>query len=136
MNTHSNIIPSALIVDDNLYNREIFRIILRAAGYRTVEASDGVGALKLLDQQTFDLLILDLQMPLMDGRSVLRNLRLNPAHTKMNVIVATANPHMLMGDVEHLADYIVFKPFEIGEFSTLIRRLKGTSRSAAAQNVV
>jgi CheY-like chemotaxis protein len=131
MNSNPAIMASALIVDDNHFNREIFRIALQAAGYQTAEARDGVEAQAVLETRQFDLAVLDLQMPLIGGAIVLKNLRLNPVHTRMVVIVATANPHMAVGDVQSLADYVLYKPIDIHEFARLVARLKDRARAAS-----
>src|SRR5437016_6344548 len=80
---------SALIVDDNLYNREICRIILKHAGYEVAEAENGEEALQILDQQQFDLLILDLLMPVTDGSTVFQEVYQDERHTNMAIIIAT-----------------------------------------------
>ncbi len=122
---------SALIVDDIDFNREIFRIALDAAGYETTEAANGTEALALLDTRSFNLTILDLQMPFVSGAVVLRSLRANPMHANMIVIIATANPHMAVADVESLADYVMHKPIDIHEFAMLVERLKARAHSGA-----
>jgi CheY-like chemotaxis protein len=121
---------SALIVDDNNFNREIFRIALAAAGYQSTEASNGVEALAILETRQFDLAVLDLQMPLVGGATVLKNLRFTPHHAKMVVIVATANPHMAVGEVESLADCVLLKPIDIHEFARLVARFRDGLRAA------
>src|SRR5215470_14202282 len=81
--------PTALIVDDNVFNRDICRIVLENLGYRIVEAADGGEALKFLRQQSPQLILLDLQMPVIDGTSLLR---LIPASLNIPVIIMTAYP--------------------------------------------
>jgi CheY-like chemotaxis protein len=134
MSVDAYVIASALIVDDNQFNREIFRLSLKAAGYETTEVGNGAEALALLDTRTFSLIVLDLQMPLVDGATVLRNLRSNPAHASTHIIVATANPHMAVQDIQLLADYVVYKPMDVHEFARLAGRLKGTVRIAVTDS--
>lgn len=129
MNSHSEPISSALVVDDNAFNREVFTLALDSLGFRTIEASNGLEALAILDHTTFQLMVLDLRMPVMDGGTVLKKLRVDPRHDAMIVVIATANPHMAP-DVELLADYIVYKPIEIPEFAALIGRLKKVPQTA------
>jgi CheY-like chemotaxis protein len=133
MTTSMPAAPSALIVDDNDFNREIFRIALEAADYYVTEAANGVEALVSLQSRTFDLTILDLQMPLVDGITVLKNLRFSPIHSNMVVIIATANPHMAVGDVQALADYVLYKPIDIHEFARLVERLKHKAHVATQE---
>jgi CheY-like chemotaxis protein len=114
---------TALIVDDNWYNRDLVKLALNHVGYEVAEANDGFEALNMLERQTFDLLVLDLAMPGMNGASVLRTLRLNARHAKMRVIVMTANPHMAAGEVEDGADFVMFKPIDVQQFSRFAKRL-------------
>ncbi len=118
---------SALIIDDNWFNRDIFRIALESAGYAVTELDNGSEGIALLEQQTFNLLILDLQMPLVDGRTVLVKVKEHPLHKKMRVVVVTANAHMATSDVDEMADYVMYKPINVMEFSEFVRRLKNIS---------
>ena len=61
-----------LVVDDNPDHRKAFRIILESGGYSVVECESGKEALTALEKKNFDLMILDLSMPDMDGFEVLR----------------------------------------------------------------
>ncbi|NJR12396.1 response regulator, partial [bacterium] len=65
----------ALIIDDNFNNRDIFRIALESIGFHVTEAENGADGLKILHSHIFHLLVLDLQMPLIDGLEVLKELR-------------------------------------------------------------
>src|SRR5437868_12593054 len=92
--------PSALVVEDNFYIRQIFHIALESAGYIVNEVDDGVQSIAILSEKTFDLLVLDLQMPFLDGSSILKLVRANPLHTNMRVIVVTANAHVATDDID------------------------------------
>jgi CheY-like chemotaxis protein len=80
LDTQPNGLFSALIVDDNWFNRDIFRIALQTADYTIREAEDGQQCLDILEHEAFHLLVLDLQMPGLDGRGVLRQVRTMPKH--------------------------------------------------------
>jgi len=114
---------SALVVDDNFHNRYIFRLALEAVGYKVEECEDGMMGVDRLKQGRFDLLILDLAMPKMNGQNVLRTLREDPRHTPMQVVVVTANAHMATDDISELADFILVKPIDVVQFSALAKRL-------------
>lgn len=120
-------VPEALVVDDNFHNRNIFRMALEEVGYDITEAENGAEGLDVLAQRTFNLLVLDLQMPLIDGITVLRELRLEPIHQAMRVIVVTANAHMATGEVTDLADYVMYKPINVVQFADFAKRLKNVS---------
>jgi CheY-like chemotaxis protein len=64
--------PTILMVDDDAWDRQLFRTLLEEAGYRVVEASSGKDALHAVLNTRLDLVILDLSMPEMDGLEVLR----------------------------------------------------------------
>jgi CheY-like chemotaxis protein len=114
----------ALIIDDNFHNRHIFRIALETVGFHISEAENGMEGLKILDERTFNLLILDLQMPLIDGITVLRELRDVSRHRKMRIVVVTANAHMATGEVNELADFVMYKPINVIEFAEFAERIK------------
>ncbi len=118
---------SALVVDDNFYNRDIASIALQHVGYEVTEAVNGIEALEKLGADQYDLLILDLMMDGIDGLGVLRRLPTATTDPKMFVIVMTANPHMITEDVADRADLILQKPIEVNEFTRLTSRLLNRS---------
>src|SRR5262245_17471269 len=127
------VLPTAIVIDDNWDNRNIFTISLEAAGYHITQAEDGESALKLLQSNTYHLIILDLQMPKIDGHAVLRKIRLDPRHEKSQIIVVTANPHMATDQVDIEADYVLYKPISVASFTALSRRLKQPSAPQASE---
>jgi len=64
-----------LVADDNLASRELMRELLEASGHRVVEATNGREALDLIHRDPPDVVFLDLQMPVLDGICVVRQLR-------------------------------------------------------------
>ena len=134
--TPSDVVYTALVVDDNFFNRHIFHIALESVGYTVSESEDGVHSVAVLNEKTFDLLVLDLQMPTLDGRAVLKLVRANPLHKNMRVIVVTANAHMATEDIDEMADYIMHKPIDVVEFSEFVRRLKRVPVSPAGNEKV
>ena len=115
--------PTALVIDDNFHNRHIFRIALEHAGYGVTESDDGLKGLSELKRRAFELVILDLRMPGMDGSDVLRIMRKSDEWQSTQVVVVTANPHMVTDDVRTMADYVLQKPVDIPTFSALAQRL-------------
>jgi DNA-binding response OmpR family regulator len=113
----------ALIVDDNYYNRDLCRLALEQAGYDIAEAKTGKEAVSFLKEQTFDLMVLDLAMPELNGVDVIREIGHQAKHQAMSIIVMTANPHMATEEVELEADFVLYKPIDILEFSVFVRRL-------------
>src|SRR5581483_9248735 len=79
-----------LLVEDNLLIRELVREILAIARYEVVEACDGTEALRKVAEIEPQLVLLDIQLPGLDGYSVLRRLRSDPRFNKFPVIALTA----------------------------------------------
>lgn len=80
-----------LVVDDNRASRELLRALLRAPDRHILEASQGQEALELIAQEQPDLVLLDIEMPVLDGYGVVRALRQNPRLASIWVVAVTAN---------------------------------------------
>jgi CheY-like chemotaxis protein len=117
------ITPTALIVDDNYFNRDLCALALEHVGYEVAHAENGLEAMHTLENRRFDLLILDLAMPELDGMGVMRQIRDRNMHGKMSIIVMTANPHMATDELDMNADFVVYKPIDVNEFSRLAERI-------------
>jgi CheY-like chemotaxis protein len=114
---------TALIVDDNYFNRDLCALALEHVGYQVSHAVNGLEAIKILQDRKFDLLILDLEMPELDGRGVMRQIRDMNMHQTMSIIVMTANAHMATNEIDMNVDFVVYKPIDVNEFSRLAERL-------------
>lgn len=114
---------SALVVDDNYYNRDLCRLALEHAGYLVVEAESGQEAIQLLKTRTFDLLVLDLAMPGGNGIDVINEISHAPLHEAMPIIVMTANPHMATEEVEMQVEFVLCKPIDVQVFTRFAQRL-------------
>lgn len=82
---------TVLVADDKEAGRELVRAAIETSGYRVIEAVDGVEALQLAREYSPDLVILDLQMPRLDGFSVLAELRADPKLCRTPVVALTAS---------------------------------------------
>jgi diguanylate cyclase (GGDEF)-like protein/PAS domain S-box-containing protein len=83
--------PGALlVVDDNEMNRDILSRRLRRQGYEVVTAADGRRALALVEEQDFELVLLDIEMPGLSGLEVLRTLRQRRSASQLPIIMVTA----------------------------------------------
>nr|WP_196242296.1 response regulator [Azospirillum oleiclasticum] len=78
-----------LTVDDSRTMREMVAFTLKSAGYDVLEASDGQQALGLIGTNQVDLVIADLNMPVMDGLTLIRRLRAMPAHRSLPILMLT-----------------------------------------------
>jgi len=79
-----------LVIEDNAANLELVRYLLSFSGYVVLEARDGAQGLDMARQQRPDLIICDLQMPLLDGYEVLARLRQDPDCAAIAVVAVTA----------------------------------------------
>jgi serine/threonine protein kinase/CheY-like chemotaxis protein len=79
-----------LVVDDNEMNRDTLRRQLERVGYEVATADDGLKALEMVDQQRFDLILLDVMMPGLTGIELLKILRNDHSATALPIIMATA----------------------------------------------
>jgi len=84
---------SILVVEDNAVNRKLARNVLRSRGYKVLEAASGEEALKLLERTRADLILMDIQLPGMDGLEVVRRLKQDPATADIPVVALTAHAH-------------------------------------------
>ncbi|MGI9134955.1 MAG: ATP-binding protein, partial [Rhodoferax sp.] len=80
-----------LIVEDNPLNMEVMRDMLQALGITVAEVGNGQEALDLLEQQDFDLVLMDCHMPVMDGYSATRAIRRKPQWADLPVVAVTAD---------------------------------------------
>ena len=80
-----------LTVDDSRTMREMVSFTLRGAGFDVVEANDGQQALVVLDSHKVDLILADLNMPNMDGITLVRELRLLPQYKGVPLLVLTTD---------------------------------------------
>ncbi|WPL14512.1 Aerobic respiration control sensor protein ArcB [Thiorhodovibrio litoralis] len=117
-----------LLVEDNEINQQVAREILTTAGILVTVAGDGRAALDQVRQGTFDAVLMDIQMPVMDGLAATRAIRALPACERLPIIAMTA--HAMAGDREKslaagMNDHIS-KPIEPTElFATLGHWLGG-----------
>jgi len=80
-----------LLVDDNELNQQVGRDLLEAAGVQVAVAENGQMALEMLAQRDYQLVLMDMQMPVMDGLTATRQIRANPRWRELPVLAMTAN---------------------------------------------
>jgi two-component system sensor histidine kinase/response regulator len=113
-----------LLVEDHPINRELARELLGQAGLEVSEATNGLEALDLLGKETFDAVLMDVQMPMMDGLEAVRAIRAQESWNRLPVVAMTA--HAMLGDRERfleagMSDYIA-KPIEEEELHRVLSR--------------
>jgi two-component system chemotaxis sensor kinase CheA len=115
-----------LVVDDSLTTRSAMKAVLEIAGYQVVPATDGEEALNLLKRTPFDLVVTDVQMPRMDGLTLTRQVKSDPAITNVPVIVVTSldtNSDRAAGLEAGADGYLVKRDVERGKLLDLVRQL-------------
>jgi DNA-binding response OmpR family regulator len=133
MTAFGNTPRRALIVEDESAIREIVRLHLSLAGFETVEVPDGHAALHRLRTERFDLVVLDVMLPGVDGVTLCRALRSTGPNQRAGVLMLTARdtePEKVIG-LESGADDYLTKPFGVREFmarvTAVLRRASGGS---------
>lgn len=126
-----------LLVEDNASNQEIAQMVLEAMGYRVDVACNGQEAVLAVQQQTYDLILMDQEMPVLDGASATRQIRALP-HPMRNVPIVAMTAHILPDQIASLrqagVDDHVGKPFDRKHLHAVIDRCLAyaTTRDAAA----
>jgi DNA-binding NtrC family response regulator len=111
-----------LLVDDNPQNIELLSLRLSAAGHDTVEARDGEEAMRLLLSEVPDLMILDLQMPRVDGLTVLKTLKEKRIEIPVVVISAFATVERAVEAMKAGALDFITKPFDPTHLELVVER--------------
>ena len=115
---------SILIVDDQQSNVSLFEQLLSEAGYTCVAATMNPQEVCSLHRKNrYDLILLDLQMPGMDGFQVMEGLKANDADTYLPVIVLTAQPGHKLRALQAGAKDFISKPFDLVEVKTRIHNM-------------
>ncbi len=114
-------VKKILVVDDQYGIRVLLCEILQKDGYVMHEAANGVQALKIVEEEKPDLVLLDMKIPGMDGLEILKRIKEN--HAEVDVIMMTAygelnliNEAMSLGAITHFA-----KPFDIDDIREVIK---------------
>ena len=114
-----------LVVGDNEQNRILMRQILTHYGYDVLEASDGLTGLEMARAHMPALILLDIQMPVMNGFAVIRELRNNPELRMIKTIAVTS--FAMRGDKEKALqagfDEYVTKPIDTRKFPELVKHV-------------
>jgi len=123
---HGDLAPKVLLVDDEDSLRKVMRDLLERDGYVVTEARDGVQALDQVDRVGPDIIVLDLNLPGLDGYGVLSHLRSRPATADIPVIVLTAK-----GDEDNEV-----RVFELGADDFLTKPFRARALSARLEAVL
>ncbi len=116
--------PKVLVIEDNEQNMYLVTFILEKYGYQVVQAWDGRKGIELASQVKPTLILLDIQLPEMDGYAVARELRSNPAFDDMPIVAVTS--YAMVGDRERIlaagCQGYIEKPINPETFVTQVER--------------
>ena len=114
-----------LVVDDTVLNRILLTEILEDAGYLYGQASNGQQAIEILAEQQYDLVLLDIEMPVMNGFDTIRHIRkkMSPPVNALPVIAITAHdPSMFSDDFKNAGfTSLLTKPYNIDKIKKMIQ---------------
>jgi two-component system, chemotaxis family, chemotaxis protein CheY len=114
-----------LVVDDSASMRRILEATLKAAGYEVTDAANGSEAMAAIKLTLFDLVLTDLSMPIMDGLTLIRSLRVLSAYKNVPIVVLTTevNPDKIKQAKELGATGWVVKPFDGPQLLNAVRKI-------------
>ena len=119
-----------LIVEDNPTNLRLIRMVLRNKGYSVLEATDGEEALAVAIEGRPDLIVMDIQLPKMNGLEVTRRLRQTPQFRRTPIIALTASA--MEGDRDKIiaagCDEYISKPVDTHSFPLLVAEMLQRSK--------
>ncbi|WP_052262390.1 hybrid sensor histidine kinase/response regulator [Pseudoalteromonas luteoviolacea] len=120
-----------LLAEDNAINQVVISAMLEKLGLRVDVAKDGVQALEKVNKDYFDLILMDVHMPKMDGIEATKQLRAHPQHSQMIIIAITANVFL-----EDIATYysagmddFIAKPVEMTKLESILSKWLGIKNS-------
>lgn len=125
---------SILLVDDEMLIRKSFTRELRAEGFTVTAVANGREAIDEIEKEKFDLVITDLNMPVVDGFGVLKAVKQRAPQTCVFILTGAGDIRAAIDALRLGADEFVLKPCDIAELTFRIRRcLKKNCRSVAGR---
>ncbi len=115
---------NVLVAEDNAVNQQVAQALLEEVGLSVTIAEDGLKALEVLDSKEFDLVLMDIQMPELDGFETTRRIRANPKFADLPIVAMTAYATnedrieiLAVGMNDHVA-----KPVEVDELMSILKK--------------
>jgi signal transduction histidine kinase len=113
-----------LIVDDNLINLKIVKKMIQSKNVNCISANNGLEALKIINNNKFDIILMDIQMPIMDGIEATKNIRSNNIYKNIPIIALTAS--VMKKEIEYYKsigiNYVLSKPFKKDQLISIINK--------------
>ncbi len=117
-----------LVVEDNLLNQKLIHLHLKKHGFEIDFAENGKIALDMIEDSGYDLILMDLMMPVMDGLETCERIREKEKETGEHVSIIGLTANTLDADREkclrHGMDEYMAKPFDVVEFHRILEKLK------------
>jgi DNA-binding response OmpR family regulator len=111
-----------LVVEDDVSIRRLIKMVLDREGYRVDSAEDGVEAVLKLGLSDYDVIVLDLMMPNLDGFTIINTLAENdPSKLKKIIITSAASPAVIRERIPDTPFDIIEKPFDINVLAARVR---------------
>ena len=114
-----------LIVEDEQGLREVWALALRDFGHAVETAVDGMDGIKRIGAQSFDLILMDLNMPRLDGLEFLKRIRATEPDLPIVAVTATSDSKLAKSVVKAGASAILYKPIRLEELANTIKRFTG-----------
>lgn len=115
---------NVMVVEDNEKNRKLMRVVLKAKGYNVIEATTGEEALGILKHQMPDIILMDIQLPGIDGLTLVKQIKADAITKDIPIIAVTA--YAMKGDeqkfLETGCDAYVSKPINTQELPLVIEK--------------
>ncbi len=115
---------NVMVVEDNEKNRKLMRVVLKAKGYNIIEATTGEEALNLLKNQKPDIILMDIQLPGIDGLTLIRQIKASVITKDIPIIAVTA--YAMKGDEQKIldtgCDAYVSKPINTQELPLIVEK--------------
>ena len=115
---------NVMVVEDNEKNRKLMRVVLKAKGYNIMEASTGEEALNLLKNQKPDIILMDIQLPGIDGITLIKQIKGDITTKDIPIIAVTA--YAMKGDEQKIletgCDAYVSKPINTQELPLIVEK--------------
>ncbi len=124
--------PTILVAEDSADAREMMRVLLESKGYQVVSAENGIRALEVAIRKRPDLLLLDLELPKLDGLAVTRNLRLHPSFKRVPILIVSGHDpsRYRQAALDAGCDDYLLKPLNFGRLDDLLDRFVSREQHA------
>ncbi len=121
-----------LLAEDNAVNRQLARLLLEKRGYTVIIAKNGIEALAAVEREEIDMVLMDVQMPEMDGLEAIRAIRSNEKISKRHLPIISLTAHVMKGDrekcIEAGADDYIPKPIQPANLFAAMERMHPSER--------